>query len=164
AFSRWAAFPIGGQDSPVIESRDAAPGIWRTQLDPGTWLIRGRHDGATGATYLGVLDVSTGMSGPALIAQPRFGATEAGGEPFELMCDGAVPCFVRDDETGLQLALPIGWGLQQPVLLETASGVDTNEVFGVFLPLRADRGETMVALNPPKWDGTLGPSEDIAIG
>lgn len=164
AFSRWAAFPIGGQDSPVIESRDAAPGIWRTQLDPGTWLIRGRHDGATGATYLGVLDVSTGMSGPALIAQPRFGATEAGGEPFELMCDGAVPCFVRDDETGLQLALPIGWGLQQPVLLETASGVDTNEVFGVFLPLRADRGETMVALNPPKWDGTLGPCEDIAIG
>ncbi|KRA53095.1 vWA domain-containing protein [Devosia sp. Root635] len=159
AFSRWAAFPIGGQDSPTIESPDSAPGIWRTQLDPGTWLIRGRHEGATGATYLGVLEVAAGMANPAVIAQPRFGTTQAGGSR---VCDGNLPCFVRNDETGLQLGLPIGWSMQQPVLLATAAGVDSGEVFTTFE--RADSNETMIALNPRQWDAMLGPCEDIPAG
>ena len=159
AFSRWAAFPIGGQDSPVIESMDAAPGVWRTRLDPGAWLIRGRHDGATGATYLGVLQVSAGMAYPAVIAQPRFGATQAGDSR---VCDGDLPCFVHDDETGLQLGLPIGWSMQQPVFLATAAGVNTGEVFTMFE--RADKDETMIALNPRQWDAMLGPCENIPAG
>ncbi|QDZ11587.1 hypothetical protein [Devosia ginsengisoli] len=64
----------------------------------------------------------------------------------------------------MQLGLPIGWAIQQPVSLRTAAGVDTGGVFTIFEPLRADRGETMVALNPRQWDAMLGPCEDIPAG
>jgi Ca-activated chloride channel family protein len=164
AFATWEAFAVGGQDSLTLASGEARPGAWETRLDPGAWLIRGRHEGAKGATYLGVLEVSAEMDPDVTIPRPRYGATEGDGAPFNRMCDGDLPCFVHDAETGLQLGVPAGWGMDDPVVLETAAGVGGVEVFATFLPLREDRGDALVAVNPRQWDAMLGPCEEIRIG
>ncbi|HBD90765.1 MAG: hypothetical protein A2092_00650 [Rhodobacteraceae bacterium GWE1_64_9] len=163
-FATWEAFPLGGQESPLLASGAARPGAWETQLDPGPWLIRGRHEGARGATYLAVLQVAAGMAPEVTMARPRYGATPGDGTPFAWMCDGDLPCFVHDKETGLQLGLPAGWGMEDPVLLTTAAGVSGSAVFATFMPLRADRGTALVAVNPRQWDAMLGPCAAIRIG
>lgn len=163
AFATWQAWPLNGQEAAELASGAPRPGVWEAALLPGRWLIRGRHEGAQGATYLAVLDVTAGMAPEVTIAQPRFAATEGDGGPFAWMCDGDLPCSVHDGETRLQLGLPQGWGMSAPGILETAAG-EGGEVFAVFQPLRADRGNAMAALNPRQWDAMLGPCEDIPIG
>jgi Ca-activated chloride channel family protein len=164
AFATWQAFALTGQDSADLASGEARPGVWETALPPGPWLIRGRHEGATGATYLTVLDVAPGMAPEVTIPQPRFGATEGDGAPFTWMCDGDLPCFVHDKETGLQMGLPIGWGLDDPVVYDTATGIGGLAVMATYQPLREDRGTVLIALNPRQWDAMLGPCEEIRIG
>jgi Ca-activated chloride channel family protein len=163
-FATWAAVPLGSQDSLTLESGAARPGAWETQLDPGPWLIRGRHEGATGATYLAVLQVSAGMAPDVTIARPRYGATEGDGNPFWRICDGDLPCFLRDGDSGLQLGLPPGWGMEQPLALTTAAGVSGPGVHAVFRPQGDARDAVMVALNPRQWDAMLGPCDETAIG
>ena len=162
-FATWAAFPLDGPGGPAQASGPARPGAWETALSPGAWLIRGQHDGAGNATYLAVLDVATGMAPDVTIPQPRFAATAGDGAPFTWTCDGDLPCLVQDRDTGLQLGLPVGWGMAAPVVLETAAGTGA-QVFATFMPLRADRGPAMVALNPRQWDAMLGPCDQIRIG
>lgn len=163
AFATWQAWPLSGQEAAERSSGTPRPGVWEVELLPGRWLIRGRHEGAQGDTYLAVLDVAAGLAPEVNIAQPRFAATEGDGDPFAWMCDGDLPCFLHDGETRLQLGLPQGWGMSAPGMLETAAG-EGGEVFAVFQPLRADRGNAMVALNPRQWDAMLGPCEDISVG
>ncbi|GAB1477844.1 hypothetical protein MASR2M74_03860 [Paracoccaceae bacterium] len=163
AFASWQAWPLSGQEAAELSSGAPRPGVWEAALLPGRWLIRGRHEGARGATYLAMLGVAAGMAPEVTIARPRFAATEGAGDPFAWMCDGALPCFLYDGETRLQLGLPLGWGMSAPGVMETAAG-EGGELFAVFQPLRADREAAMVALNPRQWDATLGPCEDIAIG
>lgn len=163
AFATWQAWPLDGQEAAELSSGTPLPGLWEAELLPGRWLIRGRHEGAQGATYLAVLDVAAGMAPEVTIAQPRFAATEGTGDPFAWMCDGDLPCFLHDGETRLQLGLPQGWGMSAPGMLETAAG-EGGEVFAVFQPLRVDRGNAMAALNPRQWDAMLGPCEDISVG
>lgn len=111
-----------------------------------------------------MLQVAAGMAPEVTMARPRYGATPGDGNPFAWICDGDLPCFVNDKETGLQLGLPAGWGMDDPVLLTTAAGVSGSAVFATFRPLRADRGNALVAVNPRQWDAMLGPCAEIRIG
>ncbi|TAA50226.1 MULTISPECIES: VWA domain-containing protein [unclassified Shinella] len=156
AFTQWAAFPLDGQDSLAIESGDPRPRAWETRLDRGHWLIRGRHDGATGATYLAVIEVAT--STEVVIERPTYSAVSS------LFCQGPALCLVHDRSSGLSIALSPGWRMEPPIRYETAAGVESARPSTVFMPLRAGAESVMVALNPRQWDAMLGPCEPTAVG
>lgn len=163
AFASWTAAPLDGQASLPLASGELRPNQpWQTRLDPGAWLIQGRHAGAKGATYLAVIEVTPGMAPDLTVLRPRYGADAApAGSPLQLICGGDLPCFVHHRNTGLQLGLPPGWGMEEPVVLETAGGAGPA-VFTILRP--AALGDRLIGLNPRQWDAMLGPCEEIRIG
>ena len=163
AFAAWQAFALDGQSELSLESGAPRPGVWETQLDPGAWLILGRHEGADGATYLAMVEVSPGMAPDLTLPQPRYGASPAPeGSALARICEGPEICFLR--EGGLQLALPPGWGMEEPYTLTTAAGAGA-ELATVLRPASASGADgPMIALNPRQWDAQLGPCTDLPAG
>ena len=159
AFASWEAFPLDEQNSQPVESGAPQPGVWEARLDPGPWLIRGRHEGAAGATYLAVIEVAEAAS--LTIERPSYSASAT---PEGVACTGPTLCLVSDQATGLRLALPAGWGMETPFAYETAGGAVAHQPSTLLQPLQGTAAGTMAALNPRQWDAMLGPCEPVAAG
>jgi Ca-activated chloride channel family protein len=163
---RWFAFPVGGQDALAVASGDAVRGPWETRIEPGLWLLTGKPADGGAIAHMALEPFSPSPSPLDLaVPKPAHAARKAGGaDGLDSACDAPKPCLHRDATTGLSLLLPSGWGMEAALVMETAAGVAARYPSTVFLPLRPDRNETMIALNARQWDAKLGPCEDIAIG
>lgn len=163
---RWFASPVGGQDTLAVASTDPVAGPWETRIDPGLWLITGKPADGAGITHMTLKQLSASpVPLDIAVGAPAYTAREAVEiDGLARACDAPEPCLDRDAATGLNLLLPSGWGMEAPLVMETAAGVAARYPSTVFLPLRPDRNETMIALNSRQWDAMLGPCEDIAIG
>ncbi|MFG1413707.1 VWA domain-containing protein [Xanthobacter sp. VTT E-85241] len=163
---RWFAFPVDGRDALAVASNDAVNGPWETRIEPGLWLITGKTagDAAIRHSALKLFAPSPSPQDLAVPAPARAARKAEGTDGLGSVCDAPQPCLHRDATTGLSLLLPSGWGMEAALVMETAAGVAARYPSTVFLPLRPDRNETMIALNARQWDAKLGPCEDIAIG
>lgn len=163
---RWFVYPVGGQDTLAVASTDAVTGPWATRVDPGAWLIIGKPAGSGNVSHVALAQLSSSpMPLQLSIAPASQHANEvSGGEGIERACEEPGPCLFRDAATGLGLLLPGGWGMDTPLIMETAASVAAQYPSALFRPLRPDRGEALIALNPRQWDAMLGPCETTAIG
>lgn len=163
---RWFAAPVGGQDALAVASGDAVTGPWETRIEPGLWLITGTPAGGGAIAHMVLEPFSASPSPLDLTVPAPAHATRKTPEidGLDSACDAPQPCLHRDAATGLSLLLPSGWGMEAALVMETAAGVAARHPSTVFLPLRPDRNETMIALNTRQWDAMLGPCGDIVIG
>ncbi|QIB34276.1 vWA domain-containing protein [Ancylobacter pratisalsi] len=163
---RWSAYPIGGQNTLAVGSTDPVRGTWETRVDAGMWLIIGRQTTGATVSHMTLKKLSPSPNPQQIaVGPPAYtarAATEING--LESACDSPDPCLYRDAATGLNLLLPSGWGMEPPLVMETAAGVAARYASTIFLPLRPNRNETMIALNARQWDAMLGPCDNISIG
>lgn len=160
----WTALPLDSDAAaPVSEPGDFA-GPWKVDLAPGTWLVSGAAN--DGKSYETIVQVRPG--GETAFVVPKSSLSDHA----VYTCEAAATCTFTDAHSGLTFALPIGWGADQPLIVEAPDGsLPAGPTVG-FFQMDEEGGATWT-LNPVGWtagqtaDQTAdqtGPCRDIPLG
>ncbi len=158
----WLAIPMSGQDSLVLGDVSPQGGAWDTRLDPGTWRIIGRADGAIGAVYAGDIQI-TPTTDPAIV-MPHFTDYPTRTDDGGYRCTGKPLCSLGDDATGLGMMLQDGSATDAPLFMETAAGVRAATPMVSLLDISGATEEVIAVLNPLQWLESNGTCTDTPAG
>lgn len=139
---------------------------WVIDLEPGRYQVSGYSDQGVYEAEVTIAD-----NGPASLQVPEVEVRDRA----SFICKEIDICRYSDPITGLQVTLPSGWAVEQPMLLEdrqiSTVFYEEAELGGARSGFDAvdeeseSQGTSVWFLNPPEWfEEDDGPCREVSLG